>query len=96
VEWRVRVSTSDGAEAALELELDVEITGDPDRDGWRARVAPGSERPPAQYAEGPVVVTAIGGSHDGARADAAARVEEPNDLTLVGTSRFVDPDAPPT
>ena len=91
MDWRVRVSNGDGAEAALELELDVVVSGDPERDGWHAVTAPDSERPPAQYVDGPVVVTVLGGGPEGARADAAVRVAEENRIELVGTTRFVDP-----
>jgi hypothetical protein len=95
---KVRVSTSDGAEAGPELELEMDVSGDPTGEWWTARTAPDAERPPGSFVEGPVVVTLLAGDDEGSRADAWARPGRGGDegvIVLEGSTPFVAPAAGP-
>jgi hypothetical protein len=86
---RVRISRGDGAEADPELEVDVTLAGEPAGGWWTARTAPDGSRPPASFAEGPVVVTVLEGSLGGSRADAWARTgHDGNVIVLEGATPF--------
>ena len=91
---KVRVSRSDGAEADPELELEMEVSGDPTGEWWSARTAADAKGPPGSFVEGPVVVTLLDGDDEGSRADAWARPARGGAegvFVLEGSTPFVAP-----